>query len=90
MRTRKHRRINIAYLPCMLDITQHVNLTHIGIVLDGSQNELSDTSGPLFSLYSKVVGEVDKIRAKSNEKNAEGIVVFVSPRSCLHTFKRVN
>ncbi len=71
---------------------QHVNLTHIGTqaVLDGSQNEISDTSGPLFSLYSKVVGGGDNRRAEIYEKNAEGFVVFVSPRSCLHTFKRVN
>lgn len=62
-----------------------VDLTHC--VLDGSQDELCDTSGPLFSLYSKMVDEDDNNRSERLQKDAEGIVLFVSPRSCLYTRK---
>ena len=32
----------------------------------------------------------DNNRAERQQKNAEGIVLFVSPRSCLHIPKHVN
>jgi len=89
-RARKHRKINIAHLPCMLDVTRLGSPTLLICVLDGSQNELGDTSGPLFSLYSKMVEESDINRAERHQKDAEGIVLFVSPRSLSHTRKHVN
>ena len=89
-RARKHRKINIAYLPCMLEVTQLNSSTLLICVLDGSQNELGDTSGPLFSLYSKTVEEDDINSAERHQKDAEGIVLFVSPCSRLHTRKHVN
>ncbi|KAF8460575.1 hypothetical protein DFH94DRAFT_123791 [Russula ochroleuca] len=39
-------------------------------------NELSDSSGPLFSIYSKIVEEDDNKRAERHQKDAEGIVLF--------------
>ena len=64
--------------PGVLDVTQLVNLTHTVCVIGGSSNELSDSSWPLFSTYSKIVDEDDNKRAERREKNAEGFVIFVS------------
>jgi hypothetical protein len=69
----------------MLDVTRLRSLTLLICVSDDSQNGLCDPSGPLFSLYSKMVEEDDNNIAKRRQKDAEGIVLFVSPRSCLHT-----
>ena len=68
----------------MLDVTWFGSSTLLVCVLDGSQNELCDTSRPLFSLYSKMVEEGDNHWGERHQKDAEGIVLFVSPRSCLH------
>ena len=59
-------------------------------MLGDTQNEFYDTSGPLFSLYSKMSEESNDNWAESYQKDAEGIVLFVSPRSCLHTSKHAN
>ena len=65
-----------------------VDLTHMcNCVLDDPQTAFCDTSGPLFSLYSKMVEEDDNNMAERQQKDAEGIVLFVSPRSCSHTPK---
>jgi hypothetical protein len=81
---RKHRRITIA--PRMLDVTRLGSSTLLTCALDGSQNEpCDDTSAPLFSMYSKKVKEDDDNWGERHQRDAEGIVLFVSPRSCLHT-----
>ena len=64
--------------PGMLDITRLVNLTHVVCVIGNPPNENSDSSGPLFSIYSKIVEEDDNKRAERQQKDAEGIVLFVS------------
>jgi hypothetical protein len=64
--------------PGMLDVTQLVNLTHTVYMIGGPPNELSDGSWPLFSIYSKIVEGDDKKTAERREKNADGIVIFVS------------
>ena len=56
-------------------------------MLGDTQNEFYDASGPLFSLYSKMSEESNDNWAESYQKDAEGIVLFVSPRSCLHPQK---
>ncbi|SRR5216684_3571455 len=62
------------------------------LVIDVNLKELHDTSksGPLFSLYSKMVEEDDIKRAERQQKDAEGIVLFVSPHSYLLTPEQVN
>jgi hypothetical protein len=67
----------------MLDVTCLGLSTLLICVSDGSQNDLCDPSGPLFSLYSKTMEGDDSNRAERHQKDAEGIVLFVSPRSCL-------
>jgi hypothetical protein len=85
---RRDRRIDMPS-PGMLNVTRLVNLTHMVCVIGGPPNlppnELSDSSGPLFSIYSKIVEEDDNKRAERHQKDAEGIVLFVSPHSC-YTF----
>ena len=51
-------------------------------------NELGDSSGPLFSIYSKTVEDRDNKRAERHQKDAEGIVIFVSPS--LHASEHVD
>ncbi len=60
-------------------VRRHSACQHYSCVLDGPQNELCDSSGPLFSLYSKIVEGGDNKSAKCHQKDAEGIVLFVSP-----------
>ena len=67
-----------------------VDLTHNLWVSDGSKNDLSDTSEPLFSLYSEMVEDGDNQFADRYQKDAEGILLFVSPRSCLRAPKHLN
>ena len=76
----------------MLDVAQPVDLTVLInlCILGGSQNDFCDTSEPLFSLYSKTIEGYDSNKAERHEKDAEGIVLFVSPLSCLRTLKHVN
>ncbi|SRR5258708_1677277 len=47
-------------------------------------------SGLLFSLYSKMVEEDDNKRAERQQKDAEGIILFVSPHSYLLTPEQVD
>ena len=56
-------------------------------IIDGSPspdkfNEFGDSSGSLFSIYSKTKEEYDNKRAERHQKDAEGIVIFVSPYFC--------
>jgi hypothetical protein len=74
----------------MLDITRLVNLTHIVCVIGNPRNENSDSSGPLFSIYSKIVEEDDNKRAERQQKDAEGIVLFVSAHPRLHIPEHIN
>ena len=86
------RRINIPFSPAqsMSDITHLDSSTLLICVSDDSRNDLCDPSEPLFSLYSRMVEGGDNISAERHQKDAEGILLFVSPRSCLHTPRHVN
>jgi len=70
----------------------HVSTLLIRVVTVNTNTKSGDTSesGPLFALYSKVVEEDDNKRAKRQQKDSEGIVLFVSPHSYLHTPEHVN
>ena len=65
--------------PIELGITSPIEL---GV---SSPNKLSDTSRPLFSLYSKMAGEDDSINGERHQKDAEGIILFVSLHSLSHS-----
>ena len=65
--SRTHHQIDIAYPPGMLDVARLVN--HLPIYATvGSPNELGDTSGPLFSIYTNMVEEDDNKRAERHQK----------------------
>jgi hypothetical protein len=46
--------------------------------LQGESN-FWDSSGPLFSIYSNAAKDEDKEMVEGWQKDAEGIVIFVSP-----------
>jgi hypothetical protein len=43
-------------------------------------SNFGDSSGPIFSMYSKAAEEEDKNMADRWQKDADGILIFVSPR----------
>ena len=45
-----------------------------------SESIFGDSSGPLFSMYSKAAEEVDNRMVERWQKDADGILIFVSPR----------
>lgn len=47
------------------------------------ESNFVDGSGPLFSMYLELAEEEDKKRVESWKADADGILVFVSPISCL-------
>jgi hypothetical protein len=52
--------------------------------LQGEFN-FGDSSGPLFSIYSKVAEEEDNKMVDRWQKDADGILIFVSPCISIHT-----
>ena len=58
-------------------------------LLQGGSN-FGDSSGKLFSIYSKAAEEEDKKMVEQWQKDAEGILIFVSPRFSIRPFLHVN
>ena len=48
------------------------------------ESNFGDTSGPLFSMYSKAAEEEDNKMADHWQKDADGILIFVSPPVSFH------
>ena len=48
------------------------------------QSNFGDSSGPLFSIYSKAAEDEDNKMVERWQKDADGILIFVSPPSCRH------
>jgi hypothetical protein len=51
--------------------------------LSHGESNVGDSSGPLFSMYSKAAEDEDNEMAERWQKDADGILIFVSP-PCLH------
>lgn len=51
-----------------------------------AESNFSDSSGPVFSLYSKIAVEEDDKMAERWTANADGILIFVSLRTSIHIF----
>jgi hypothetical protein len=49
-----------------------------------------DSSGPLFNIYSKAAEEEDKKMVERWQKDADGILIFVSPRVDIRLFLHIN
>ena len=64
----------------MLDVARLVNASTLPIcVTVAPLNELGDSSGPLFCMYLKMKEKDDNKRAERQQKDADGIILFVSP-----------
>ena len=79
----------------MKDVNRQVNRDHSQSTLtkldqppQGSQEEskFGDSSEPLFSMYTKAAQEEDNKMVESWQRDAEGILIFVSPCSSIHIF----
>jgi hypothetical protein len=49
------------------------------MIQSSQDTDFGDSSGPLFSMYSKISGEEDSKMAKRWQKDAEEIMIFVGP-----------
>jgi hypothetical protein len=57
--------------------------------LQGESN-FGDSSGPLFSIYSKAAEEEDDKMVDRWQKDADGILIFVSSRVGMHISLCIN
>jgi hypothetical protein len=64
----------------------HLDRPHLGTSFQPPRGGLHfrDSSMPLFSMYSKVAEEKDNKMVERWQKDVEGILIFVSPRTCIH------
>ena len=51
--------------------------------------DLGDISGSIYSQYSKLAEEEDNNMAKRCQKDADGILIFVSPRFVIRIIRRI-
>ena len=49
-----------------------------------AESNFGDSSGPLFSIYSKAAEDEDNKMVERWQKDADGILIFVSPRVSMH------
>jgi len=49
------------------------------------ESNSGDSSGPLFTMYSKIAEEEDDKMVGRWQKDAEGIIIFVRPDFCFQT-----
>jgi hypothetical protein len=57
--------------------------------LQGKSN-FGDSSGRLFSIYSKAAEDEDNKLVERWQKDADGILIFVSPHVGIHRFLHIN
>jgi hypothetical protein len=53
-------------------------------------SNFGDSSGPIFSMYSKIAKEEDDDLVDRWQKDADGILIFVSPSVDIHTNAHTN
>jgi hypothetical protein len=54
------------------------------------ESNFGDSSGPLFSIYSKAADDEDNKMVERWQKDADGILIFVSPRVAIHAALCIN
>jgi hypothetical protein len=54
------------------------------------ESNFGDSSGPFFSIYSKTAEEEDNKMVERWQKDADGILIFVSPCVANHTVLSIN
>ena len=78
------------YLFALTDCIVDGHLNHpllAQFVTQPSQGEsnFGDSSGPLFTMYSKIAEEEDNKMAERWQEDADGIIIFVHPEGTLHS-----
>ena len=58
--------------------------------LQGEEVNFGDSSGPLFSIYSKATEDEDNKMVERWQKDADGILIFVSPCVGIHIALSIN
>ena len=69
---------------CMVDDPRGDNPTMTTNSPLQEESNSGDSSGPFFSVYSDAAKDEDNKRAENWQKDAEGIVIFVSPCVDIH------
>jgi hypothetical protein len=64
-------------------------MTTLDQPLQGESN-FGDSSGPLFSIYTKAAEVEDNKMVERWQKDADGILIFVSPRIVIHLSLHIN
>jgi len=54
------------------------------------ESNFGDSSGPLFSIYSKAADEEDNKMVERWQKDADGILIFVSPHIVIYVPSHIN
>jgi hypothetical protein len=67
---------------CIVDDRRDHPTTTSNQSLQGESN-FGDSSGPLFSIYSKAAEDEDNKMVERWQKDADGILIFVSTRVCI-------
>jgi hypothetical protein len=73
----------------VVDVHHDHPMTTPNLPLQGEPN-LGDSSGPLFSIYSKVAEEEDNKMVERWQKDADRIIIFVSPGVHIHISLHIN
>ena len=74
---------------CIVDDRRDHPVTTSNQQFQGESN-LGDSSAPLFSIYSKAAEEEDNKMVEQWQKDAEGILIFVSPRVAIRLSLHMN
>ena len=86
----------------LLRVSPELHITHLSMsqpahpqstpnqALQGEEVNFGDSSGPLFSIYSKATEDEDNKMVERWQKDADGILIFVSPCVANHTVLSIN
>ena len=76
-------------LPSLISQTcivgDHHDQPQLAQIQPSQVSNFGDSSGPLFSMYSKFAEEEDNKMTDQWTKDADGILIFVSPHTTIHT-----
>ena len=75
---------------CKKDNDQTLSMPHQPSQPSGGASSFGDSSGPLFSIYSKVAEEEDNKTVERWQKDGDGILFFVSPRVGIRPSSHIN
>ena len=53
-------------------------------------SQFSDSSGPLYSMYSRIAEKDDHMIAESWQQDANGVIIFVSPQVTFYAIPCIN